>query len=86
MLLKEGTVCGKMKSAALLCASMFKKGSWLTQVIFLRTVQLDVQFPYSFSLSNLDWREKIAVLIHQEGIYSEVDEWRRKKGEGGIIV
>ncbi len=34
MLLKEGTECGKMKSAALLCPSMFKTGSWLTGYIF----------------------------------------------------
>lgn len=81
MLLREGTECGKMKSAV----SMFKKGSWLTGYIFTYG-PVDVQFSYSFSLLNLDWREKIAVLTHQEGIFSEVDEWRRKKGEGEMIV
>lgn len=54
--------------------------------MFLRTALLDVQFSHSFSLLNLDWREKIAVLTYQEGIYSEVDEWRREKGEGEMIV
>lgn len=75
---------GKLQ-ALCFCVSMFKKGIWLTSYIFTYG-PVDVKFTYSFSLLNLDWREKIAALTHQEGIFSEVDECRRKKGEGKMIV
>lgn len=85
MVLREGTECGKMKSAAFLCASIFKKGSWLTgYIITYGPAGCPILLFVFFIKSGLEG--KMAVLTHQEGIYSEVDEWRRKKGEGEMIV
>lgn len=72
-----------MKTAAFLYASVwFKEGSRLTGYIFTYgpagcTILLFIFFIES------GLEGKIAVLTHQEGIYFEVDEWSREKGEGG---